>query len=280
MRKSLTAIAMVSVAAFFCPMASAALVNYYSFNSQTMADEAYKYTQNVGANQTDGTMDDPRPIGTFYRTGIGSKYDPAETGDYALAIKGQYQAYESQAFTLPTGNADLNLGTNFTIEMWVHTGDSNTYGGHTYSRFMTAGNYSISTTSGNSQSLTVTGGTGLGSLNWNPTATWHHLALVFRPDDTYTYYWDGVASNSTYNTSTFGVTTIWQIGSGSTERYAANTTDVWIDDLAFWNTALTDSEIQAHKVAGGLGLILIPEPATLCLLGAGGVALYCRKRRR
>jgi len=96
---------------------------------------------------------------------------------------------------------------------------------------------------------------------------WHHVAIVWDGTNTSILYLDGVSES--FGTSGPPTPNIknrpFTIGVHSTISAYLNGI---IDDVRIYNHALSQSEIQA----------LIPEPATLLLLGLGGLALL-RKRR-
>ena len=54
--------------------------------------------------------------------------------------------------------------------------------------------------------------------------------------------------------------------------------DVNFDEIGIWNRALSDLELQAVYDAGLSGTPL-PEPATLVVLGLGGLAVLIRRKR-
>jgi hypothetical protein len=54
-----------------------------------------------------------------------------------------------------------------------------------------------------------------------------------------------------------------------------------IDEVAIYNRALTDEEIEEHYFfATASNLSLVPEPSTACLLAIGAAGLAWRGRRR
>ncbi|MEX0654094.1 MAG: LamG-like jellyroll fold domain-containing protein [Phycisphaeraceae bacterium] len=113
---------------------------------------------------------------------------------------------------------------------------------------------------------------------------WHHVAFVFDPDgDDATLanarlYVDGqeelltTESNRNYNVETLNQGSVLIGGwPGDGGRFFEGL----LDEVGFWGRALTADEVAA--LAAGEP---IPEPASLTLLGLGGLTLLARRRRR
>ena len=280
------AIVAVTVVVFlFGGVASAGLVNYYSFNLQTLDDEASNYTQNSGLNETDLSMqladgtDIRSPVHVLtFPTGIGTDYD-GSGGDYAVHVKGNYHDYRgADQLDFPGSNADVNLGATGTIEMWIHSGETEAnWGGHTSATFLKASNYNISLPSSKIPTVNVSGGTSTTGTVW-PVGSWDHIAITYG-GGTYQWYYNGVADGAAGTGDLSGTTTL-QIGRYGAVRYTPGATDSWIDDLAMWDTTLSAATILAHADGTGLGLTVIPEPVTLSLVALAGVGLLRRRRKR
>ena len=56
--------------------------------------------------------------------------------------------------------------------------------------------------------------------------------------------------------------------------------DYMFDEVAIWNRALSDAEIETVFDMGKAGTPLVPEPATMCLLAVGGLMTIVRRRKR
>jgi hypothetical protein len=280
MMKKLFAAAIVVTMAL-AGSASANLVNYYSFNSATLNDEAPSYMENTGTGVSNLVMNDSQNLGTVYVQGIGSNYNPVNApGDQAIWVKGGHDT-SCEALAL-TGVPDVDLsagGTHgWTLEFWVQAVNGS-YGGNTADVFMNStpgtgpnmnmGDY----TSPSEPTITVNGRSATQDGTWYSTShtIWHHIAIVAANDGSWQYYYDGVvhAANATTGTTSTISAIKWGIdalggGGGSPRPNGAN---IYMDDLAMWDVPLSSSTVAAHAVPGGLGLTLggsahiTPSPA-------------------
>lgn len=111
--------------------------------------------------------------------------------------------------------------------------------------------------------------------------TWYHLALTWEDSGTGKVYLDGVNYGmTTTGATTFATPLSWYFGDdpccGSREVRGK------IDDVAFFDTTLSDAAIQALYVGGNQGLDasqVIPEPSAfvLCLFGLAAVGARGRR---
>ncbi|MCE5278623.1 MAG: LamG-like jellyroll fold domain-containing protein [Planctomycetaceae bacterium] len=276
MKRTLLSTAVV-VAAIFCTagMASAGLINYYSFDSDTLVDEAALYSQNAGTTLTNTTMGDGAGQGTTFVTGLGGE-------GKALYVK------LGQALNWTSNDADLNLGQNFTVEMWIRSAEGQSFNGQTYSTFMSATNISVGKTGyydGMPQTLRI-GASSINPLDFNASTTsgplgtgWNHLAFVARDGQGY-YYYNGV-EYAVGATGILPTAIAMSIGINDNPLSYPAGVRVYLDDIAMWNEGLSAATIQSHATGNGYGLTTldVPEPATLCLLALGGVAAWIRKRK-
>lgn len=180
-------------------------------------------------------------------------------------------------FSAGTQDIDVTTGNGFAWSFWAKSGAD------------TSG-VVLGTRNGSWHKLqfSVVDGTGFadfnfsstGALNNSSTATasygdgsWHHVAYIGDENGAKLYI-DGTLRGgdtslvaSTYN----GVMEI-----GGSSKFSEDV-DVYLDEIAIYDQALTESQIVA--LAGGADPLTIPEPST-ALLGAFGTLLLMRRRRQ
>lgn len=110
--------------------------------------------------------------------------------------------------------------------------------------------------------------------------TWHHFGYVGTDNGTgnagtvsVTLYIDGVAVGT--DTTAASLTYNGQMEIGGSTRFSEYAT-VLLDDIAIYNNALSEAEIQALAA----GAPVIPEPSSFVLLGLGLAGLAGFRRRK
>jgi len=95
-----------------------------------------------------------------------------------------------------------------------------------------------------------------------PDGVWLHHALV-KEGANLTYYRDGIASGNSTITATLVPQPFYMGGDQVGERWSG-----WLSDVRIYDVALTPDEVRA----------VVPEPATMILLGFGGMGMLRRRR--
>jgi hypothetical protein len=265
MHRYITGLSAVALLAFSGSSVHAALVGYWPFN-----EGAGTTTEDVA-----GSND-----GAFVNLASGAW----DTANFAPVAGNTASIEFGNATDGATGYVDvgdLGVSGTGTISLWVNadntSGDRRIYG--------QIG--SVNTSTPGAASLGVFGDTSVyvwSGAAWqsvsppSPIATgsWHHLAFVYQ-GGTVSFYVDGNFQGA--NTSGFdfsGADGRLGIGARYYDTYG-NAFDGRIDDVSVWNEALSVEQIGL-LAEGVSALSLVPEPASLALLGAGGL-LALRRRR-
>lgn len=230
---------------------------YYGFNDQTLTD--LSGNDRHGENQA-GTIDFTSDV----PAAIGAGNSLRLTNDGRFAVGNDYKGVPGSDNRTVAGWIKLNEHTT-TDGIIVKWGDS----------FGDAGEKWTVRLDNLRLRAEVAGGATVYS---KPFAldVWHHFAVVLNGDDLsdVRLYVNGAGEDSTgsqaINTADteaprIGARPVWQ-----TRRLG----DASLDHLAIWSRALSDAEIL--ELHGGA---VIPEPATLLMLGLGGVMCSVFRKR-
>jgi len=248
--------------------ASGALMHYWDFEDadgtlgDVLADTANLYIGNAGAGAKDLTASTAYTVAAGYGT--------------PKAVSGNNYGYQG----FPT--ADLtDLGESFTYEVWVRR-DGPGYRG--WDRMTQQGGPCYIQSGNNTFSVSDPGGSASAVVGYVDVygGTWYHMAVVAdNTAGTIDAYLTpvGGAAPVLVATGAYAYTgTPAGVAFGVSDTYKYNA-DAAYDDAAIWNTALDTATLTDHYL-NGLGLVLIPEPATMGLLALGGLGLLLRRKRR
>jgi hypothetical protein len=202
----------------------------------------------------------------------------------------------NQYMIVPLGTPQL--GDTFTISAWTNLthGATNSSARFHVVESSNSGVYDVSwgttstySTSGRQNYVAYVENTTTPVVSGIYQNMWHHVALVYEPDDlgnpTVTVYVNGnLATTATDIAGDFAFTSLF-FGRGRTGTSDDRDWDGLMDEVAIWNRALTPDEIN-DGIAGpgatslyqrGLAGIAIPEPS-MTLLGAVGMLALLRRR--
>ncbi|MBT8045428.1 MAG: PEP-CTERM sorting domain-containing protein [Verrucomicrobiae bacterium] len=236
----------------------AALLAYYSFDGQDGSDSSGNGLNGVGVSS-------PGYSSTELPSGI--------TTSHSLALDGS-----GQRISVPHDPLLGFGGGQVTMSFWMKSGSSTSWlrvlsknvGGAGFELQRNSnssnGEIRVDTSSGTNQRTTV--GTSF-------DGGWNHVVISLDNGDI-TAWTNGVKTTGTYSAGTgFSNSADLIIG---TNQSGGNAFNGWIDDVALWDTTLSDSSAAA-LFAGASPLSIVPEPSTSLML-VGSVFMVVARRRR
>tara|TARA_R110001583_G_scaffold35585_3_gene118229 strand:+ start:24703 stop:29169 length:4467 start_codon:yes stop_codon:yes gene_type:complete len=208
-------------------------------NIPLAANEEYTLVVADNSSFANTTIIDVVPLTT---NGANSEvwYDFDGTKYFTIAKATRVEEKRSIDFTTNEfllGDASLELNTNFTVSGWVK---NNVNGGS----FISKGTgYNFKINGSKNIEIDWNGSTKITSTN-TIDSNWHHIALTFS-GGTATLYIDGILDKTVNSLANPTSSTYkFSIGALYTNKTTINSFDGAVDEVRFWNSALTITEIR------------------------------------
>ncbi len=252
--------------------------SYYQEVTNSAPEAYYRLGESSGTTAVDETAMHNATYVNGPTLGVTGAMDPADTNTAVnFAATGRVDApflfdpsitsftvefwINNNAIGEPKGVISQTDGTG-TGRSWVYLDNTGAGPGGFFVRSFLAG---------------VDNGSGFGELS---SGTWYHIALVVTDNggnSDLQWYKDGVAFNNNTNVLIEAANGAMRIASFKDGTGVLNGV---LDEVAFYNYALSGTTILDHYNARFNSLLPIPEPSTYAMLGVGLAALAWGGRKR
>ena len=292
MKFTTTSLALVLLAASFC-VANTAQAGTISYRNAVLADSPivyYEFDETSGTTAANSATTGATYTGTFNTAG-GS----VTVGQASFAQGGT--AYDFGGGFVGAASALTNSLDEWTVEVWVNYDSGKTSASNFLSNDQGGWNDDVLIGIGPEDGRAGVPGGNVGVIQQgNPGPTrdfagaalaaneWHHIVMTGSTSaGALTLYIDGaiaasdtsLVNDATFNGADgFGASPNLTIGAARPNSGDAGYRpyDGLLDEVAIYDSVLTPAQILAHTN--------VPEPATMTLLGLGGLLIARRRRRR
>jgi hypothetical protein len=268
MKKQKLLLLVVTIAIIFlAASANAELIGWWNFDMDDAgAGGVRDYATENGSHN--GTISGSGVYSTDVPTAIG--------GGHSLDLTVTGSSVTIDTFLDGASDDDLDTGAALSISLWVKGWDSTSGTSRIIDKRASKSGYQIKAGANN---LATLGTFNTSEAEFRSKSTtnvagnrdWTHYAATF--DGTtgvQKVYVDGVLEVTTTTANPI------EIKANTKNLIMCDGVEALIDDVSIWNIALTSTDVA--MLANGTVATTIPEPATLALLGLGGLLLR-RKRR-
>lgn len=229
------------------------------YRNAVLADSPIAYWE---FDETSGTNAADSSVNSFNGT-----YETGHTLATSSAAANLGTAVDFSGGYVSLGSHDLGSLAAYTVEAWINLDSVAGFSSLIATSATGAGSMAFNISDGK---IDFSNGWGVQSgANTIAVDTWYHVAVTKAGTSATIYINGSEVANGSVGAGPDSFSN-FNIGAWGTSRKVDGT----MDEVAIYNTALSDTRIAAHYAAAS-----VPEPSSAALLGLGGLALILRRRK-